>query len=169
MIKLKVLPHFPTNVFGGVFITVTRVNGIWTIAPDFTVLDTPVLDNLANYETVVRNKTTNVYGRVPLTDLVASSYLATTITGNHNVSATETYLRCNLSAAAAIILPPSANRNGLALGIKDVAGNFATFAATITPDGSEKMDGMSSLVGNQNYQFIELRPNASGWEITHFG
>lgn len=170
MIKLKVLPCFPSEVFGAVFITVTKANGIWTITPDFSVLDVPVITDLSAFETVVRNITTGAYGRVPLTNLLASSYFASLVTTSiYNVSATETYLRCNLSAEVAINLPPSANRNGLGLGIKDVTGNFAMFNARINPNGTEKIDGLSSLTASQNYQYIELRPNASGWEIIHFG
>jgi len=168
-IKLKVLPRFPAQVTGSVFITITKANGVWTITPDFSLLEVPVIDNLATFETVVRNTITGSYGRVPLTNLLSSSYFATTITGDHNVSPTETYLRCNFSVPSAIILPASATRNGLGLGIKDVTGNFATFAATITPDGSELIDGLASLTANQNYQYIELRPNDAGWEIIHFG
>lgn len=170
MINLKVLPKFPSDVRGAQFITVTKTSGIWTITADISLLNVPVVDNLSNYETLVRNITTGIYGRVPLTNLLASSYLASLVTTSiYNVSATETYLRCTLSAAAVINLPPSANRNGLALGIKDVTGNFATFNATLNANGSEKIDGLPSLTANQNYQYIELRPNNAGWEITHFG
>jgi hypothetical protein len=169
MLQLKVIPLFPSNVRGSGVVEVTKANGIWTIGFDISVLDTPVIIDLSVYEILIRNTLDDSYGRVSLAGFLASTYLATVVTGNHNVSATETYLRCQLAAAAAINLPASAARNGLDLDIKDSSGNFATNNATINPNGSELIDGKSSLVGDQNYMFIKLRPKTAGWEIIHYG
>lgn len=169
MLTLKVIPVFPSNVIAGAGVRVTKTNGIWTVALDFTDLDQPVVTDLSVYEIVVRNTTADSYGRVSLSGLLASTYFATVVTGLHNVSATETFLRCQLAAAAAINLPASVDRNGLDLDIKDSSGNFATYNATINPHGAELIDGMASLVGSQNYMFIKLRPKTSGWEVIHYG
>lgn len=169
MLIIKTLPIFPSSVEGSIFITLAKANGIWTVGVDFSVLDEPVITDLSSYEIVVRNTLTDSYGRVSLSGLLASTYFATVVTGLHNVSATETYLRCQLAAASAINLPASETRNGLDLDIKDSSGNWATFNATITPNGAETIDGMASLTGNQNYMFIKLRPKTAGWEIIHYG
>lgn len=169
MLQLKVIPIFPSNVQGSTVVTVTKTNGIYTLGFDISVLDTPIISDLSINEVLIRNTVTGAYGRVALTSLVAAGSYATAVTGLHNVSATETFLRCALTGAAAINLPASASRNGLDLDIKDSAGNFATYNATINPNGAETIDGMASLVGNQNYMFIKLRPKTSGWEVIHYG
>lgn len=169
MLQLKTVPIFPSNVRGSGVVTVVKANGIWTIGFDLSVLDTPVITDLSNYEILVRNLLDDSYGRVSLSGLLASTYFATVVTGLHNVSATETFLRCQLAAAAAINLPPSDSRNGLDLDIKDSSGNWLTYNATINPHGAELIDGKTSLLGDQNYMFIKLRPKTSGWEVIHYG
>lgn len=169
MLQLKVIPQFPSNVQGSTVVTVAKANGIWTIGFDLSVLDTPTITDPSIHEVLIRNTIDDSYGRVALTGLLAGAYFATVVTGLHNVSTTETFLRCQLAAAAAINLPASAGRGGLDLDIKDSSGNFATYNATITPFGAETIDGMASLVGNQNYMFIKLRPKTSGWEVIHYG
>lgn len=71
-IKLKVLPQFPASVIGGNAISVTKLNGTYTI--DFNVGELApfgsVAEPAATY-VVLWNSSHNVFGKVSLTDLKA--------------------------------------------------------------------------------------------------
>jgi hypothetical protein len=69
-IKFKVLPQFPASVIGGNAITITKLNGNYTI--DFDPSELAQFGTIAdptNTFVVLWNASQNVFGRVSLTDL----------------------------------------------------------------------------------------------------
>jgi hypothetical protein len=83
------------------------------------------------------------------------------------VQATDEVINVNYLGVKNCALPPSAPRQGKALVLKDVAGNFSTGSLTITT--TESIDGLASVTLATNYQFIRLRPRndgmGTGWTI----
>jgi len=85
------------------------------------------------------------------------------------ISDTDDIICCDVTGAVSCALPAAATRAGRPLLFKDAAGKFGAGNLTITPNGTEKIDGLSSVVLGTNYQFIRLRPFSdgvhSGWLI----
>lgn len=89
--------------------------------------------------------------------------------GGLPIQSTDSILNCNLSAPLAVTLPSAASRNGAPLTFKDVGRNFATNNVTLSRAGADTVDGLTSLVLDQNDMAITLIPyndgvNA-GWAI----
>ncbi len=99
---------------------------------------------------------------------MASQLLANTVTTTaamYNVTSEEELL-VNVPGAATVNLPPCANRQ-TALVTKDTSGNASINNITLTPFGSEKIDGSSAAVINTNWGFLKIAPFASGgWYTT---
>lgn len=72
-----------------------------------------------------------------------------------------------INAAVAVSLPAAATMTGLSpVTIKDLTGGAASHNITITPNGSEKIDGLSSIKITGNYGDFTLKPIATGgWSI----
>jgi hypothetical protein len=172
-LKLRVLPHFPSKVLGNGIITVIKANGIWTIAFDPSVIGQVSVFDPSIYDLLAFNSTTGEMSRIPLSGVIASSVAPRTVVTAGSVLVTnfDTFIRLNktVPATTSLVLPPSANRNGLPLTVKDVAGNASTYNFSITPNGSELIDGLASYIGSMNFQSITLVPGPSGWDITHSG
>lgn len=65
-----------------------------------------------------------------------------------------------------VLLPSVTSRNGLILSVEDIKGTAAAHPITITPNGTEKIDGLSSIQLANAYGFFTLRPyTATGWKI----
>jgi hypothetical protein len=166
---------FPSLVYGTGPITIGKNNGIWTVG--FTIaafgsINPPVgnfpTDYLLGYDAV-----NNVFFKVSLSNLISSfggfrnqrSVTATPIV----IAGTDQILNCNIASAAACALPAAATRLGVPLTFKDL-GQAATHNITLTPFGSETIDGSNTpIVLNQNYQWVTLVPFNdgvnSGWMI----
>ena len=88
-------------------------------------------------------------------------------TGDYTVT-NEKILLINKTSATAhnINLPTSVNRNNIPIVIKDVAGNAATYIATIIPNGAETIDGLATLPIDSNYGGFKLTPITGGWYIS---
>ena len=112
-------------------------------------------------------------------DLTAIAALTTTARGRLNltqpterrVSAAttavfgDTILADTTSAAFAVTLPPAVAGNPPII-IADDAGNAPTNNLTITPDGSETINGQASIEIDQAYRKVVLIPQAGSWRIT---
>jgi len=96
------------------------------------------------------------------------------ITYNYSVSASFTaaagniYAIGDVSATCAIALPAiSSGIDGNEVIVKDIAGKFGTNACTISPNGTNTIDGATSLVLDSDYQAVTLRAdnNTGTWGI----
>lgn len=85
----------------------------------------------------------------------------------YSVQLSDTYLSVDTSGGpVSIVLPTAASRGGFPLTIKDGSGDAATNNITITPNGSETIDGLSSLTISIPYGFQNLTPNSGvGWQM----
>jgi hypothetical protein len=84
------------------------------------------------------------------------------------VAATDSVIAFNQTVPTAVIanLPTVASRNGLILSIEDIKGTASGTPITIVPNGSEKIDGLSSIQLANAYGFFTLRPYTGvGWKI----
>jgi hypothetical protein len=164
---------FPSNVVGAGGISVTKEGATYTI--DFSNSAGAVLGpassidgNFAQFDGITGKLIKGGYSvaslialaivETPTFDIAAGTYAVTT----------ETTLLINKTVPAAhnITLPTAASRNGVRINIKDIAGNAATHVATIVPNGSEKIDGLSTLPVNSNYGGFKLFPITGGWYIS---
>jgi hypothetical protein len=173
MSQLKVTPVFPSQVFGSGIITVTKTAGIWTIGFNPSVLGQVSIFDPSIIDLLTYNSTTGEMSLAPLSTIIASGVSPRTIIADGNVTVTnfDTFIRLNKTTPATtnLILPPSLNRGGLPLTIKDVAGNAATYNFTLMPNGAELIDGLATYIGSMNFQSITLIPGNSGWDVSHSG
>lgn len=84
----------------------------------------------------------------------------------YTVVAADTMLYVDTSGGAVtILLQPSAARIGVPLSIKDVTGNALTNNVTITPNGAEVIDGLTSYPLNFAYAGVRLNPRTSSYTV----
>ena len=72
-----------------------------------------------------------------------------------------------IDAAVAVTLPAASTMTGLRpVTIKDLTGGAGAHNITITPNGSEKIDGLSSIKISGNYVAFTIKPiTTGGWAI----
>ena len=79
---------------------------------------------------------------------------------------TDTFLFVDTTGGAVTIdLPAASGRTG-PIRVKDIKGDAATNNITITPNGTDTIDGLSSLVINSNYGGYFLYPVSGGWTLS---
>jgi hypothetical protein len=87
------------------------------------------------------------------------------------VGSTDAILNINITTGSpTCALPAAATRSGVAVCFKDVGSQFGAHPLTITPNGTETIDGLASVTLSTNRQWIWLTPYNdtvnTGWEIT---
>ena len=174
-IRTNIGVPFPALVKGSGPITVTKVNGVWTVGYSIAgiFVQIPLPSAYATDYVLIWDSVANTFARVSLATLIAGiNAQAPTFDfapGDYNVT-TETTLFINKAIPAAhnINLPTVASRNGIPIIIKDCVGNAASFVATIVPNGAERIDGLAALPINSNYGGFKLVPVTSlgGWSIS---
>jgi len=72
-----------------------------------------------------------------------------------------------INAAVSVVLPAASTMTGLRpVTIKDLTGGAGAHNITITPNGSEKIDGLSSIKISGNYGAFTIKPiTTGGWAI----
>ena len=87
----------------------------------------------------------------------------TIVSGNHAAELYESYLGVRHSTAISIYLPAGIENKQFT--IKDELGVANTNNITIVPNGSETIDGSSSLVLSTNYAHVTLYFGDAAWHI----
>lgn len=154
-IRINVAVPFPARVQGVGGISVTKVNGVYTIKPDFTALADVVPDSSvwANIKIWYFNATTNTYALISLQELFVavnpSAGIGTrivTVAGGVVVAVTDTVIILNKAApsATAFTLPLVSARNplGMPVDIYDWKGNGGDM--TFTPAGGDLIMGSAN-------------------------
>lgn len=77
--------------------------------------------------------------------------------------ATDALLLVNRPNIVGINLPTAASRTGYPLGVKDISGAANTNNITITPNGAETIEALTTLVINVAYGGYILYPVSGGW------
>ncbi len=79
--------------------------------------------------------------------------------------ATDALLLVNVAGAVAINLPAASVRSGIPLAIKDISGAAQTNHITINRNGSDTIEGLTSITINVAYGGYSLFPITGGWII----
>jgi hypothetical protein len=97
----------------------------------------------------------------------APAYREVTAAGDIDVETDDFIIGVNktVGAATTVNFPPSADRDGSAVILKDIKGDAGTNPITPAFDGGELCDGLSgsSFVINVNYGTIAFYPRDNGW------
>lgn len=173
-IRVNVGAPFPARVQGSGPIVVTKANGVWTVSFSVTGLavQTPPPANYPTDYFLMYDSVAKQFFNVPITGgpfgrvRLQRSVVATPVV----VAAPDEILNCNINAAAACVLPSYTTRKGLALTFKDVGAQFTAHNLTITPNGTETIEGVNApIVLNVNRQGLTLVPandgTNTGWSI----
>lgn len=101
-----------------------------------------------------------------LTLLGEQLYGSTTVTGaTYSPLATDTFILVNRAGAVTVNLPPSADRDGYPLALKDISGAASTNNITLDCDGVETIEGLATVTINVDYGGYCLFPVTGGWVI----
>lgn len=79
--------------------------------------------------------------------------------------AADAFLLVNKNTAVAINLPTATSRNGYPLAIKDISGAAQTNNITINRNGSDTIEGLTSIVIDVAYGGYTLYPVTGGWVL----
>lgn len=183
-LRVNVNVPFPSLVAGAAGIRISKSNGIWTIATDFSALaaQTPPAGQYNVSYLQVWNSQTGVYSLVSMGTLIAiggggggggggGAIVPTTVTsaGTYNPLSTDTYLLINriTPAAGSVRLPLASSRAGVPMVIKDMAGDGLAHNTTVLFTGGETCDGQASIVINTNYGGFKFAPLPAGnWTVS---
>jgi hypothetical protein len=89
-----------------------------------------------------------------------------TVPGNISIATTDRVVLIQANVGT-ITLPASATKLNPVTIVGNASGIFGTHNALITPNGSEKIDGLNNMTLANDYQSITLLPLASGgWVAT---
>ena len=170
-IRCNILVPFPALVTGSAFMTVAKVNGTWTVTPNYGALavGAPVGTQLQNDFVVFWDSVAGTYARLPLSFFGVSSGGIGSVPVQRAVTAspvvitpTDQYLNLNLSASGTITLPGYASRNGLPLNFKDVGMQCTANPQTIAAAAGETIDGFATIPMDTNGMEVNLVPFNDG-------
>lgn len=97
-------------------------------------------------------------------DPIGIRYRTVFVAGAYTVLATDELLLVDTTAARAITLPDALTLSiGHVLTVKDSTGTANTFNITITPSGTQTIDGAASKVINTAYGVLRLVTDSHNW------
>ena len=166
-IRVNTLLPFPALVTGSGPISVTKVNGIWTInyAIENIPPGNPVGVQLNNDYLLVWDSVAQTFFTVPMSffGTAGTTQKQRSITsGPVIIGPSDQILNLNLSSSLTITLPAYASRNGQPLTFKDVGNQATAFPQTITAAGGETIDGFTTIPFDVNGESITLSPANDG-------
>jgi hypothetical protein len=158
-IRLNVKASFPTQVQGSGYVVITKNNGIWTIANDYTILAplAPGFDATA-WSVAVENLSTKQFSTTTLASLIVSvnlttsSYREITAAGDVAVVPTDVGFLMNklVGAATNINLPLAGTRAGVPVWVKDYKGDANVNNIRFVLAGADTVDGFNQAAADAN-------------------
>jgi hypothetical protein len=174
VLKIKVLPksvlkgkmdvRFPANVAVDEFLTIGKANGNYTIGVDYTLIGVATVSDPTTAMIVVLDETTGAYKLQSISSLLISAAQFEqhiTAAGPATVLNNAGIVRIDQTVGAAITvnLPAAASKTCPVL-IADWKGDAGTNNITISPNGSEKIQGQASWTIAGDTGSVFLRPIA---------
>lgn len=149
-VRINVNVPFPALVAGASGIKVTKQNGIWTIAPDYTVYaQSAVIADPANSYVLVWNVVSGLFTLVPASAVSGSKVVKTlTAAGPYTALPTDEVLIVKQTVGAAFTITVDWSARTKPLRIVDGKGDALTNNITITPAAGQTQ--LASL----NYSYI---------------
>lgn len=149
-IRVNVNVPFPALVAGAVGIKVTKQNGIWTIAPDYTAFpQSAVISDPANTYVLVWNAVSGLFALVPASAVAGSKVVKTlTAAGPYTALPTDEVLIVKQTTGAAFTVNVDWSARTKPLRVVDGKGDAATNNITITPASGQ------TQLASANYSYI---------------
>lgn len=166
-IRVNTLVPFPALVQGTAPVTVSKSNGVWTIALNMPGLSTENITSgtAPNQYVLVYDATLQAYFQVPastFSTVLATTRNQTVLTSSpYTVQAADQDLFVKLAAPGtmAITMPAASGRAGNTVRVKDLGGGAAANNITMTAAGSDIFDdGATTYKLNTNFEEREFVP-----------
>lgn len=167
-IRVNVRVPFPALVQGAAFITVSKANGIWTIAPNYQLL-TQASAAKSTQILAVYDTSTGVWNYITPTQIAAANltnYRVVNFAGAVTVLPTDVtiLLAKSPSGASTINLPNSVSRGGIPVTVKDLTYDANANNITFVPASGETLDGFSaSAAATNGVAVIAIDGGAKTW------
>lgn len=165
-VRVNVNVPFPALVTGAVGIKVTKANGLWTIAADYTSFaQAATLPDPANSFVLVWNAVSGLFVLVPASAVNSSKVVKTLIAaGPYTALPTDEVLIINQTAGAAFTVNVDWSQRTKPLRVVDGKGDAATNNITITPaNGQTQLAEVNfSYIIDGNGGSITLTPLPDG-------
>lgn len=177
-IRVNTRVPFPTLIYGSAPVTISKVNGIWTIglAIDPLGAQVPASGSYSTDYFLVWDSVVKTYFKMSLTGLISTLSIAvgqvraqrTTAVTPIVVGAGDEIISTKITSAAACTLPLASSRAGKPLTFKDL-GQAGANNITFTTTGGDLIDGLASYVLNINYAGVSFVPfndgTNTGWMV----
>lgn len=176
--RINIAAPFPAQAVGGNGIGVFKANGIYTISNNYPSvvpigsIPVPAQKSMLVYDTV-----TGIYNTVPLSVIPAFtggySFNAVMVgTGNYAATTTDDLIvvQKSVGSPTQVTLIAATSRGRGPVYVKDGKGDATTNPITVIFSGTDKADGLTSVVIHTAYGIATFAPNpAGGWVILNFG
>lgn len=168
-IRINIGASFPARVSGSSYIVVVKSNGVWTIEPDWSLLQS--LNSISNpsvKEVVVYDPSTGTFSTVTISALIGNTRSPVNDAA-YTVLATDRNVAFTVLTAARIATLPAASAfpTGTLLRIFDESASCSsTNTITITAAGSDKINGSATNVIETAYGHASLQSDGvSKWTV----
>lgn len=177
-IRVNTRVPFPTLIYGSAPVTISKVNGIWTIGLAVDPLGAQV-PSAGNYPTdyfLVWDSTAKSYFKMSLTGLISTLSISvgqvraqrTTTVTPIVVGVGDEIISTKIATPAACTLPSSATRAGKSLTFKDL-GRAAANNITFTAAGGDTIDGAATYKLTNDFAWVTFTPfndgTNTGWMV----
>lgn len=178
-IRVNTRVPFPSLIYGSAPVTISKVNGIWTIGFSVDALgaQVPAAPSYPTDFVLMWDSVAKTYFKVSITSLIASLAITTGSARNQRtttatpivVAGTDQIISTKISSGpAACTLPSAASRAGVPLTFKDL-GQASAHNITLTAAGGDTIDGAATYVLNNNFAWVTLVPfndgTNTGWMV----